>query len=160
MDLAERVAEDYRTGHLSLEAHPVALVRPQLERRGALTAAALQALPAGGTATLGGLVIVRQRPPTAKGFTFLSVEDETGIANLVVEPHLFERYRAELVASPLVVGIGRVERAGKVVNLKVTHLEALWPEARRGAPAAAVPPAVAPARPDSRAAGLPPHAVK
>jgi error-prone DNA polymerase len=129
MDRAERVAADYRAVHLSLEAHPVALVRPQLDRQGALTAAALQQVPAGRTATMGGLVIVRQRPPTAKGFTFLSVEDETGIANLVVEPHLFERYRAELVASPLVVGTGRVERAGKVVNLKVTHLEALWPAA-------------------------------
>jgi error-prone DNA polymerase len=127
LGLAERVHQDYRTVHLSLEAHPVALVRPQLEQKGALTAAALQQVPAGRTATMGGLVIVRQRPPTAKGFTFLSVEDETGIANLVVEPRLFERYRAELIATPLVVGTGRVERAGKVVNLKVQHLEALWP---------------------------------
>jgi len=127
MALAERVTADYRAVHLSLEAHPVALVRPQLDAKGALTAAALQQVPAGKRATMGGLVIVRQRPPTAKGFTFLSVEDETGIANLVVEPHLFERYRAELIASPLVVGTGRVERAGKVVNLKVEHLEALWP---------------------------------
>jgi error-prone DNA polymerase len=126
-DRAERVAQDYRAVHLSLEAHPVALVRPQLDRKGALTAAALQQVGAGTRATMGGLVIVRQRPPTAKGFTFLSVEDETGIANLVVEPRLFERFRAELVASPLVVGTGRVERAGKVVNLKVEHLEALWP---------------------------------
>jgi error-prone DNA polymerase len=77
---------------------------------------------------VGGLVIVRQRPPTAKGFTFLSVEDETGIANLIVEPRSFEKYRRELTTAPLVVGSGRVERSGKVVNLKVEHLEALWPD--------------------------------
>jgi error-prone DNA polymerase len=119
------VAEDYRTVHLSLEAHPVALVRPQLDRRGALTAAALQQLPAGRTATMGGLVIVRQRPPTAKGFTFMSVEDETGIANFVLEPRLFERFRREITGTALVLGEGVIEREGRVVNLKVDRIEGL-----------------------------------
>lgn len=127
MTQPERVNADYETTSLSLEAHPVALVRGELERRGALSAALLQKVPAGKMVTAGGLVIVRQRPPTAKGFTFLSVEDETGIANFVVEPRLFERFRRELTATPLVVGKGRVERNGKVVNVKVEHLEALWP---------------------------------
>ncbi len=127
MTKPERVNADYETTSLSLEAHPVGLVRGELQRRGALSAEQLQKLPAGKVATAGGLVIVRQRPPTAKGFTFLSVEDETGIANFVVEPRLFERYRRELTATPLVVGKGRVERNGKVVNLKVEHLEGLWP---------------------------------
>jgi len=129
MTRPERVNADYETTSLSLEAHPVALVRGALRRQGALTAEQLQKVPAGKVVTAGGLVIVRQRPPTAKGFTFLSVEDETGIANFVVEPKLFERYRRELTASPLVVGRGRVERNGKVVNLKVEHLEGLWPSA-------------------------------
>lgn len=129
MTRPERVNADYETTSLSLEAHPVALVRGALKRQGALTAEQLQKVPAGRVVTAGGLVIVRQRPPTAKGFTFLSVEDETGIANFVVEPRLFERYRRELTASPLVVGRGRVERNGKVVNLKVEHLEGLWPSA-------------------------------
>ena len=127
MTRPERVNADFETTNLSLEAHPVALVRGALERRGAMTAVELQKVPAGKVVTAGGLVIVRQRPPTAKGFTFLSVEDETGIANFVVEPRLFERYRRELTATPLVVGKGRVERNGKVVNVKVEHLEGLWP---------------------------------
>ncbi len=74
---------------------------------------------------VGGLVIVRQRPPTAKGFTFLSVEDETGIANLVIEPQLFDRFRKEICATSLVVSEGYVERAGKVVNLKVRQMARL-----------------------------------
>jgi error-prone DNA polymerase len=125
---AERVEADFRTSNLSLEAHPVALVRADLDRRGAITAQRLQGVLNGSRARVGGLVIVRQRPPTAKGFTFLSVEDETGIANLIVEPRSFEKYRRELTTAPLVVGSGRVERSGKVVNLKVEHLEALWPD--------------------------------
>lgn len=127
MTRAERLDADYQATGLSLVAHPVALVRGALERRGALTAERLQQVPAGRVVTGGGLVIVRQRPPTAKGFTFLSVEDETGIANFVVEPRLFERYRRALTGSALVVGRGRVERNGKVVNLRVQHLEGLWP---------------------------------
>jgi error-prone DNA polymerase len=123
----ERVAADYRAVSLSLEAHPVALVREELNKRGAVTAERLQRAPTGAIARVGGLVIVRQRPPTAKGFTFLSVEDETGIANFIVEPRSFERFRREITAAPLVVGAGRVERNGKVVNLKIDHLEALWP---------------------------------
>ncbi len=123
----ERVTADYQTTSLSLEAHPVALLRPQLKTRGAITARQLLEVPSGRHARLGGIIIVRQRPPTAKGFTFLSVEDETGIANFIIEPRNFERFRQELTATPLVVGSGRVERTGKVVNLKIDHLEALWP---------------------------------
>lgn len=125
---AERVAADFEAVHLSLEAHPVQLLRAQLSRLGAVTAAGLLRVAPGRTAKLGGLVIVRQRPPTAKGFTFLSLEDETGIANVVVEPQLFEPFRRELTGAPLLLATGRVERSGKVVNLKVSRLEVLVPE--------------------------------
>ncbi len=128
MSAPERVSADFETVSLSLEAHPVGLLRPQLERLGAVTSGDLLKVGSGRTAKLGGLVIVRQRPPTAKGFTFLSMEDEAGIANVIVEPHLFEKYRREITGTPLLVATGRVERSGKVVNLKVTHLEALIPE--------------------------------
>jgi error-prone DNA polymerase len=128
MSAAERVSADFESVHLSLEAHPVGLLRGQLSRLGAVTAEGLLSVPAGRMAKLGGLVIVRQRPPTAKGFTFLSMEDETGIANVIVEPDLFEPYRRELTGAPLLLATGRVERSGKVVNLKVTHLELLVPE--------------------------------
>jgi error-prone DNA polymerase len=128
MSAPERVSADFETVSLSLEAHPVGLLRAQLRKLGAVTSAELLRVGSGRTAKLGGLVIVRQRPPTAKGFTFLSVEDEAGIANVIVEPHLFEKFRREITATPLLVATGRVERSGKVVNLKVTHLEALLPE--------------------------------
>ena len=81
-------------------------------------------------------MIVRQRPPTAKGFTFLSVEDEAGIANVIIEPELFERFRREITGTPLLVATGRVERSGKVVNLKVSHLAPLLPELPLSAPPA------------------------
>jgi error-prone DNA polymerase len=123
----QRVSADYETTSLSLEAHPLALMRAALKAKGALTAAELQKLPPGKTARLGGLIIVRQRPPTAKGFTFMSVEDETGIANFIVEPRHYETFRREITSCPLVIGTGRIERTGKVVNLKIEHLEALWP---------------------------------
>ncbi len=128
MSATERVYTDYEAAGLSLEAHPVGLLRQQLAKLGAVTAEALLQVKAGQRARLGGLVIVRQRPPTAKGFTFLSVEDETGIANFVVEPSRYERFRRELGATALVVGEGRVERTGRVVNLKIDRLEALIPD--------------------------------
>ncbi|MBE2248918.1 MAG: error-prone DNA polymerase [Myxococcus sp.] len=129
MSPTERVATDFDTVGLSLESHPVGLMRAQLTKAGALTAEQLQQAPSGKTVRLGGLVIVRQRPPTAKGFCFMSVEDESGLANLVIEPRRFEQYRKEITGTALVLAVGRVERSGKVVNLKVDHLEALMPEA-------------------------------
>ena len=128
MSAAERVSADFETVSLSLESHPIGLLRRQLKALGAVSAEDLLTISSGRTARLGGLVIVRQRPPTAKGFTFLSMEDETGIANVIVEPQLFEKFRREITGTPLLVATGRVERSGKVVNLKVTHLEALIPE--------------------------------
>jgi error-prone DNA polymerase len=128
MSAAERVSADFETVSLSLESHPVGLLRPQLKKLGAVSAEGLLQVGSGRMAKLGGLVIVRQRPPTAKGFTFLSMEDETGIANVIIEPSLFEKFRREITGTPLLVATGRVERSGKVVNLKVTHLEALIPE--------------------------------
>lgn len=129
MNPTERVATDFDTVGLSLESHPVGLLRAQLTKAGAVTAEELQKAPSGKTIRLGGLVIVRQRPPTAKGFCFMSVEDESGLANLVIEPRRFEQYRKEITGTALVLAVGRVERNGKVVNLKVDHLEPLMPEA-------------------------------
>ncbi len=129
MTKAERVHADFDAVGLSLESHPVGLLRTQLKSLGALTADDLTRAKPGQRARVGGLVIVRQRPPTAKGFCFLSVEDETGIANFVIEPQNFDRYRQAITGTALVLGSGRIERNGKVVNLKVDHLEALVPEA-------------------------------
>jgi len=72
-----------------------------------------------------GLVIVRQRPSTASGIVFASLEDETGIANLVIMPDVYERFRPLVRGAPFIVAQGRVERNGKVVNVRVRSLAAL-----------------------------------
>jgi error-prone DNA polymerase len=128
MTKSDRVYTDFETVGLSLESHPVGLLRTQLTKLGAVTAEALQHSRAGHHVRVGGLVIVRQRPPTAKGFCFLSVEDETGIANFVIEPRNFEKYRQAVTGTALVVGSGRIERNGKVVNLKIDHIAELVPD--------------------------------
>jgi error-prone DNA polymerase len=119
--LVERVVEDYRTTGLSLEKHPVALLREHLRARRALSASELQKAPHHSRVRIGGLVTCRQRPPTAKGVAFLTLEDETGMANLVVPPETFERQRALLLGSSFLLAEGRVERTGQVVNVKVTR---------------------------------------
>src|SRR5262249_8074696 len=126
MSVAECVSADYDAVGLSLDQHPIALLRPQLERKGAVTAQALLKLKAGKRVSIGGMVICRQRPPTAKGFCFISLEDETGISNLVIEPPLFERFRRDLIASVFLYAQGVLERADKVVNVKVQRVSPLW----------------------------------
>jgi error-prone DNA polymerase len=78
-------------------------------------------------AEIGGIVIVRQRPETARGITFVSLEDETGVANLVVMPDVYERFRPLVRNAPFLLARGRVERNGKVVNLRVRELLPLAP---------------------------------
>jgi error-prone DNA polymerase len=123
--LVERVVEDYRHTGLSLERHPVALLRDYLTQRRALSAAQLQDAPHRSRVLIGGLVTCRQRPPTAKGVAFLTLEDETGMANLVVPPETFERQRALVLGSSFLLAEGRVERTGQVVNVKVARVSAL-----------------------------------
>ncbi len=93
MPIGEEVVEDYASLRLSLKRHPVALLRRGLERDGLLPAAGLADLASGRWIKIAGLVLVRQRPGSANGIVFITLEDETGIANLVVYPDLFERYR-------------------------------------------------------------------
>jgi error-prone DNA polymerase len=123
--LVERVVEDYRHTGLSLEKHPVALLRDYLNSRRALTAAGLQEAPHKARVRMGGLVTCRQRPPTAKGVAFLTLEDETGMANLVVPSATFERQRSLVLGASFLLAEGRVERNGKVVNLQVARVSTL-----------------------------------
>jgi error-prone DNA polymerase len=121
----ERVVMDYQAMHLSLEQHPLGLLRPSLAKHGALTAKELNAAKRGRVARVGGMAICRQRPPTAKGMAFLSLEDETGIANVVVTPDLFERHRAQILGSLFLYVEGVVERSGNVRNLKAQRVAGL-----------------------------------
>jgi len=126
MSTVERVCTDYETTGLSVEQHPVVLMRRRLSALGALSAKDLHQATAGRSVRVGGMVICRQRPGTAKGFCFISLEDETGISNLVIEPPLFDRFRREILTSVFLLGEGVLERAGKVTNVKVKRLKRLW----------------------------------
>ncbi|MCJ2025830.1 error-prone DNA polymerase [Methylobacterium sp. J-067] len=116
---SETVADDYATTSLSLRGHPVAFFRERLGRIGAMTARAHldPALPQGTRAMVAGIVLVRQRPGTAKGVVFLTIEDETGIANIIVWKKVFEANRRIAMQGRFLAVRGRVQRAGEVVHL-------------------------------------------
>ncbi|HEU4382244.1 MAG TPA: DNA polymerase III subunit alpha [Anaeromyxobacteraceae bacterium] len=122
---AEEVTLDYAATGLSERAHPMSLLRPALAGRGTRTARELGSMRDRAAVEVAGLVIVRQRPQTAKGIVFVSLEDETGIANLVVMPDVYHQYRPLVRASPFLLARGRVERTGRVVNVKVRELRPL-----------------------------------
>jgi len=119
---AEEVAQDYATSGLSEKAHPMSFLRPALAARGTRTARELSRLKDRAAVEVAGLVIVRQRPETANGILFVSIEDETGIANLVVMPDIYERHRSLARGATFLLARGRVERTGKVVNVRVREL--------------------------------------
>ena len=118
----EELAADYAALGLTLGRHPLALLRDRLARSGILSAAGLNELPHGRTACAAGLVITRQRPGTASGVTFLTLEDETGTVNVVVWRDLAEKQRKELFGSQLLAVSGKVEREGRVVHLVARRL--------------------------------------
>ncbi|MEI7703599.1 MAG: OB-fold nucleic acid binding domain-containing protein, partial [Deltaproteobacteria bacterium] len=121
------VASDYASTGLSERAHPISFLRAALAARGARTARELARMRDRAAVEVGGIVIVRQRPETAAGITFVSLEDETGIANLVVMPDVYERFRPLVRNSPFLLARGRVERKGRGVNLQVRELLPLRP---------------------------------
>ncbi len=122
---AELVQGDYATTGLSPRGHPMALVRPTLAGDRVRTVRELNRLEDRAAVEVAGLVIVRQRPETAHGIVFVSLEDETGIANLVVMPDVYERYRPVVRGSPFLVARGRLERNGRVLNVRVDALAPL-----------------------------------
>ncbi len=122
MPLGEEVTHDYASLSLSLKAHPMTLLRDRFTGHGAVGAATLKAVEPGRRLKVAGLVLVRQRPGSAKGTIFMTMEDETGVANVVVWPKIFERFRRVVLASRLVVVEGTVQREGIVVHLVADHL--------------------------------------
>ena len=121
-----KVIQDYTAVGLSLKAHPVSFLRPQLAARGAVPAAQIadaRLWPHGSSAAVAGLVLVRQRPGTASGIVFMTLEDETGTANLIVRPHIYERCRRAARHGVMVLARGRIERQGEVVHLLADSLE-------------------------------------
>jgi error-prone DNA polymerase len=127
MPLGAHVVEDYRRLSLSLKAHPVAFMRSRLDARGVRRSEALATLKTGDRVAVAGLVLVRQRPGTAQGVIFMTLEDETGIANLIVWPKAFERLRAIVIGARFVVATGKLQSESDVVHLIVERMEDLTP---------------------------------
>ena len=109
MPLGAHVVEDYRRLSLSLKAHPTSFMRARLSARGILRSDALAKVKNGERVTVAGLVLVRQRPGTAKGVIFMTLEDETGIANVIVWPKAFERLRAIVLGARFVAVTGKLQ---------------------------------------------------
>ncbi|RZJ61417.1 MAG: error-prone DNA polymerase, partial [Flavobacterium sp.] len=116
---AEHVIEDYSSTGFSLKAHPVSFVRPQLDSMRAITTANLANMKNGDGVTIAGLITVRQRPGTAKGVIFITIEDETGFANLVVWGKVFDSYRKDIVQAKLLMVQGKVQIEGQVIHVIV-----------------------------------------
>jgi error-prone DNA polymerase len=124
---AREVVEDYRSTSLSLRAHPVSFLRADLSARGMIACADLLRTKDGRRVTLAGIVLIRQRPGSAKGVVFITLEDESGIANLVVWPPIFEAHRALILSARMLSLRGRVQREGEVIHVVAETLEDLSP---------------------------------
>ena len=124
MSLGEEVTADYNHLRLSLKAHPMTLLRPQLDREGVLQHRMLASLKDGQKAKLAGIVLVRQQPGTAKGVIFMTLEDETGVANIVLWPDIFARFRRQAVGSRVFGVTGKVQRdqSGYVIHVIADRL--------------------------------------
>jgi error-prone DNA polymerase len=122
MPLGQEVAIDYAATGLSLKRHPVDLVREQLSRRGILCARQMLQKAHGQWVKVAGLVLVRQRPGTASGVVFVTIEDESGVVNLILHPTIYERFRPAARHARLLQADGYVQRDGQVVHVLAKRL--------------------------------------
>jgi error-prone DNA polymerase len=127
MPLGEHVVHDYRKLSLSLKAHPAAFARAALDRRGARRAEDLARLPPGREVLVAGLVLVRQRPGSAKGVIFMTLEDESGVANIIIWPKVFEAYRPLVLGSRFALVRGRLQNEKGVVHVVANRIEDATP---------------------------------
>jgi len=125
--LGEQVADDYASLRLSLKQHPVALLRGELARDGWIPAARLTRLADGRPVRVAGIVLLRQRPGTASGVIFSTIEDETGVANLIIWPGVFKRFRRTVLTAKLLGAAGRLQREGIVTHVVADRLVDLTP---------------------------------
>lgn len=125
MSAEEQVGADYRTVGLSLRAHPLTFHREQLDALGAVCARRLREWEHNQPVCVAGLVLMRQRPSTAKGITFVTLEDETGVANLVIRVSVWERYYQVARRSSAMIARGMLERKGTVIHVVVQSLHDL-----------------------------------
>jgi error-prone DNA polymerase len=123
MDRQQEVFADYRTAGLSLKAHPVSFFRLELEKLGVVPTAELAHIQDGRFVRAAGLVLVRQRPGTANGITFVTIEDETGVANLIVRMDVWERFYHVARTAAAFIASGRLQNQQGVIHILVSRLE-------------------------------------
>ena len=123
MNREERITADFRGTALTLGAHPLAQHRSRLDRQGVVLCSKLASLPDGTFVSVAGAVIARQRPGTAKGFVFLSLEDETGIANIIIAPPLFEKEHTTVVHQSFLIVRGTLQNQDGVISVKAGRIE-------------------------------------
>ncbi|MGC2199028.1 MAG: OB-fold nucleic acid binding domain-containing protein, partial [Stellaceae bacterium] len=123
MPLGEHVVEDYASLGLTLKRHPLAFLRSELTREGLVTAAELAHLPVDRRLAIAGIVLIRQRPGSANGVVFITIEDETGIANLILWPAIIERFRRAALGATLLRCTGKLQREESVIHVVAERLE-------------------------------------
>jgi len=119
MTNSEHVVRDYESTSLSLKAHPVSFLREKLTQLHILSIKDLITAKDGDNVKVAGLILVRQRPGTAKGICFMTIEDETGWGNLVVFQNLFDKYRKEILGATLIMAEGKLQIEGEVIHVIV-----------------------------------------
>lgn len=125
MPLGEHVVHDYQALGLSLKAHPVSFLRDELGSRRIIANGTLHEIANGRSVSVAGLVLIRQRPGSAKGVIFMTIEDETGVANIIVWPKVFERFRPIVLGARFVAVRGRLQSASNVIHVVADGLEDL-----------------------------------
>jgi error-prone DNA polymerase len=123
MPLPEHVVNDYRTLRLSLKAHPMSFLRAQVTAARIVSCGAVKAMKDGARVSVGGVILVRQRPGSASGVVFMTIEDETGVANAVIWPSVLERMRKVVMGARLVVIHGRIQRHEDIIHVVAERLE-------------------------------------
>jgi error-prone DNA polymerase len=125
MNTEERLWADYRGTGVTIGKHPMAWRRIEMNALGVIPAMHLAGIPNGRLVRIAGSVVVRQRPGTAKGFVFLSMEDETGIMNVIVNPATFDRNKFVVLTEPYLLIDGVLQNQDGVISVKVGRVEAL-----------------------------------
>jgi error-prone DNA polymerase len=134
MSARERTTADYRGSGMTVGPHPITHLRPHLQKAGVLPAASLDKCRDGNWVKVAGQVIIRQRPPTAKGMCFVTLEDESGFVNVVITPDLYEKNRLTLIMSSALLVAGHLERRDGVTHLRGKEFESLDKESDQTIP--------------------------
>jgi error-prone DNA polymerase len=127
MPPGEEVVNDYRFLSLSLRTHPAAFLRADLARRGIIRNAELRTKPSGARVAVSGLVTIRQRPGSANGVIFMTIEDESAVANIIVWPKTFERFRPIILGARYVAVRGELQQESGVIHVVAARLDDLTP---------------------------------